>query len=216
MRRITKGDLLVPALLLLLSAIPMLGGIARFMSLSAPANPENVRFITVPAPIVVHVVGAALYSLLGAFQFSTGFRLRFPAWHRRAGKVLAASGVLVGLTGMWMAAFYEIPRGLQGPILQAVRLVVGSAMVAAIVLGWRSIVRRDVRGHEAWMIRAYALGQGAGTQALVLGPWMALSGSGVGLTRDLLMTLSWAINLVVAELVIRRREGASRLSLSRA
>lgn len=54
---------------------------------------------------------------------------------------------------------------------------------------------------------------------VVLGPWMVLSGEGTGLTRDLLVTLAWAINLAVAELVIRRRAkparaGAARVSLS--
>jgi hypothetical protein len=48
---------------------------------------------------------------------------------------------------------------------------------------------------------------------------MVLSGEGTGLTRDLLVTLAWAINLAVAELVIRRRAkparaGAARVSLS--
>ena len=46
--------------------------------------------------------------------------------------------------------------------------------------------------------------------ALILGPWMMLTGQGVGRTRDLLMTLSWAINLGVAELIIRTRKGQPR------
>lgn len=202
--KLTKNDFLVPSMLLALSAVPMLGGIARLASLSAPATPESARFVGAPIPVVLHIVGAALYSLLGAFMFSSGFRLRWPAWHRRAGKVLAVCGVLTGLTGMWMAQLYAIPVGLQGPLLHAVRIMVGVGMVTSILLGWRSIVRRDVAQHEAWMIRAYALGQGAGTQALVLGPFILLSGEAVGLTRDLLMTLAWAINLFVAEWIIRR------------
>src|SRR5688572_18637057 len=65
------------------------------------------------------------------------------------------------------------------------------------------------RATRAFMIRAYALGQGAGTQVLVLLPWMLLSGESGGLTRDLLMTLSWAINIVVAESIIRFRGPAT-------
>jgi hypothetical protein len=60
------------------------------------------------------------------------------------------------------------------------------------------------------MIRAYALGQGAGTQVLVLGPGVLLSGEVLGPTRDLLMTLAWAINLAVAEHLIRRGAGPRR------
>jgi hypothetical protein len=157
------------------------------------------------------VVCATLYSLLGAFQFSKAFRLRWPLFHRRAGRVLAVCGLLAGVTGLWMTAFYSISTTLQGPILRGVRLMVASAMITSIIIAWSSILRRDVPRHEAFMIRAYALAQGAGTQALVLGPWMLITGrQEVGLTRDLLMTLSWAINLGVAELLIRGRRRQAR------
>jgi hypothetical protein len=204
-KKLTKKDLRVPGLLLALSAVPMLGGAARLASLSAPATAESARFVATPAPVVIHIVGAALYCLIGAFQFSSGFRRRWPRWHRRAGKVLALCGLSTALTGLWMAAFYPIPQALQGPLTLAVRMVVGAAMFASIVLAWRSILRRDVARHEAWMIRAYALGQGAGTQAVIMLPIIVLTGDVVGLTRDLLMTLAWAINVVVAEWIIRRR-----------
>jgi hypothetical protein len=65
------------------------------------------------------------------------------------------------------------------------------------------------------MIPAYALGQGAGTQVLVLLPWMLIAGESGGLTRDLLMTLSWAINMVVAGAIIRyRAPGAHTVPVS--
>ncbi|MFN7131347.1 MAG: DUF2306 domain-containing protein [Myxococcales bacterium] len=210
MRTLERKHLAVPVLLLALGAIPMLGGWLRLTSLSEEATAENSRFLAAPAPIVIHIFSAALYSLIGAFQFSSGFRLRWPAWHRRAGKVLAACGLLTGLTGIWMTAFYPIPIGLQGPLTHAVRMVVGFAMVTGIVVAWVSILRRDVVRHEAWMIRAYALGQGAGTQALILGPWTVLTGESEGLTRDLLLTLAWVINVGVAEWIIVRRTGRSQ------
>lgn len=213
MRKLTKKDFLVPLMLLALSAIPMLGGILRFMSLSAPATPESARFVATPAPVILHIVSAALYCLLGAFQFSSVFRLRWPRWHRHAGKLLALCGLSSALTGMWMAEFYAIPNSLQGPVLHAVRMMVGVAMVTAIILAWSSILRRNVAHHEAWMIRAYALGQGAGTQVLVHLPWAVLVGEAVGQTRDVLMSLAWAINIVVAEWVIRRRTRVPRVGV---
>jgi hypothetical protein len=211
-RKLTKSDWRVPALLLMLSIVPTLGGIARFTSMSgaSPVTPEHARFIAAPVPIIFHVISATLYSLLGAFQFSKGLRLRWPGFHRCAGRVLAVCGLFAGLSGMWMTAFYPIPVALQGPILRGVRLVVGLAMVAFIIIAVSSILRRDVPRHEAFMIRAYAIAQGAGTQVLVLGPWMLLTGQGVGLARDLLMTLSWAINIGVAELIIRARKTQPR------
>jgi hypothetical protein len=207
MRKLTRADFKVPALLIALSVVPTLGGIARLASVSgrAAVGPDDARFLAAPAPVVIHVISATLFCLLGAFQFSAGFRLRWPGVHRSAGKLLALCGLLAGATGLWMTAFYPIPSQLQGPLLYVVRLVVASAMIGAILVAWRTILRRDVPRHEAFMIRAYALGQGAGTQVLVLGPWMLISGESGGLARDLLMTLAWLLNLAVAELLIRSR-----------
>lgn len=205
--KLTKMDLAIPALLLALSIVPTLGGVMRLLSLSGQAQvtAEHARFVHAPWPVLMHVVSATLYCWLGAFQFSTGLRRRWPRWHRGAGRVLVLCGLTAGATGLWMTVFYPIPQALQGPLLYGVRVLVGAAMVAAIVIGCSSILRRQVARHEAFMIRAYALGQGAGTQALVLGPWMLLTAESGGLTRDLLMTVAWAINLVVAELIIKRR-----------
>lgn len=211
--RLARRDFVVPVMLLVLSAVPMIGGIARLGSLDSPETLEDVRFHAAPVPVVLHLLSAAVYALLGAFQFSSGFRRRWPVWHRRAGKLIAVCGLLVSLTGIWMTALYRIPQSLQGPILYSVRLIVGVAMAGAIVLAWLSIRRRQVAEHEAWMIRAYALAQGAGTQAVIFVPLMVASGEVIGLARDLLMTLAWAINVVGAEWIIRRRQHAPRIHL---
>lgn len=207
MRPLKRADFHVPAMLVALSVVPTFGGVARLSSVArdTTVTVDNARFLHAPIPVIVHVLSATLFSLLGAFQFSAGLRTRWPALHRKLGRLLALFGLVAGGSGLWMVATYPIPTNLQGPLLQVVRWVVGVAMVGSIAIAWSSILRRDVARHEAWMIRAYALGQGAGTQVLVLLPWMLISGETGGLTRDLLMTLSWAINVVVAELVIRRR-----------
>jgi Predicted membrane protein (DUF2306) len=77
-------------------------------------------------------------------------------------------------------------------------------MVLCIGLAWLAIRRRDVPRHEAWMIRAYALGQGAGTQAGLMLPPTLIIGELAYLTRDVFMVLAWVINALVAEWIIRR------------
>ena len=64
------------------------------------------------------------------------------------------------------------------------------------------------------MIRAYALGQGAGTQVLITIPWLLTVGEPTGLTRDILMTVAWVLNIIIAERVINNRSnGIDRNSL---
>ena len=76
---------------------------------------------------------------------------------------------------------------------------------AALVLGFGAIRRGDVRGHRGWMMRGYAIGLGAGTQVLTLAAGEMISGPPSELSRALLMGAGWAINLSVAEWMIRKR-----------
>ena len=202
----------VPAGLILLSLIPVLAGAARLTELTGGAaiTAQNARFFASPVPVVVHVVSVTVYSLLGAFQFVPALRGR-RAWHRTAGTILIPAGLLTALSGLWMSAFYPLPGGDTDVPL---RILFGSAMLGSIVLGVLAIRRRDFVRHSAWMTRAYAIAVAAGTQALVIGPWILLAGPPSELIRALLMGLAWVINLAVAESVIYRRAQASvRLGL---
>jgi Predicted membrane protein (DUF2306) len=214
MKRLALADLKVPALLVALSLVPVVGGLVRLNSLArgTPAGVDDSRFFAAPLPVLIHVVAASVYALLGAFQFSTGIRRRWPNWHKKLGLLLLSCALLTAATGLWMTVAYVIPQSLQGSLLYGVRLVVGAAMLVSIVKGWLCIVRRNISGHEAWMIRAYALAQGAGTQALLFLPLMLILGHEVlGFSRDVLMSLAWGINVVVAEWLIRRRAAAAPL-----
>ena len=153
--------------------------------------------------MVIHILSVSLFCIVGAFQFAPGFRRRKPTWHRVAGRLLVVAGLASGLSGLWMAQFYPLTPHLQGPLLYSVRLIVGSGMIMSIALSWAAILRRDVAQHRAWMIRGYAIGQGAGTQALIMLPWALMFGEPSWLIRDLLMSAAWVINLVVAEWIIQ-------------
>lgn len=191
--------------LLLLSLIPVIAGMFRVTDLAGGGaiTADNARFFASPVPVVAHIVGATVYTLVGAFQFVPALRGR-RGWHRVAGRILIPAGLIAALSGMWMAAFYTSPDG-DNPLLMVIRLAFGSAMAASIVLGIVAIRRRDFAAHGAWMTRAYALGMAAGTQAVVFATWILAVGPADSLTEALLMGAAWVINAGVAELVIRRR-----------
>jgi uncharacterized membrane protein len=202
----TRREWLVPAALITLSLIPVAAGAARVTELSSGAQvtPDNARFLAAPVPVVVHIVGASLYCLLGAFQFVPVIRRRRPGWHRAAGRLLVPCGLAAAFAGLWMTLFYPRPDDV-GALLTGFRLVFGGAMALSIVLGLTAIRRRDIAQHRAWMTRAYAIGVGAGTQALTQLPWILAVGPLGRLSKALLMLAAWVINLAVAEWVIRRR-----------
>ncbi len=209
----SKADWLIPAGLVAISVIPMLAGAIRVSQLATDAviTPENARFIAAPFPVVLHIISAGLFSLLGAFQFSVGLRQRRPRWHTVSGRVVAVSGMVTALSGMWMTLLYPIPAALQGGLLFVVRLLVGAGMLLAIVLAVTAAMDRDIARHRAWMIRSYALGQGAGMQVVVLLPWMLIVGAPSAMLRDVMMSLAWLINLSIAEMMIKRRVAWSKI-----
>ncbi len=194
----------VPIALILLSAIPLLAGTFRLIQLAGGPEvmPADERFAGFPAPLVVHLLGAALYALVGAFQFVPRFRRRHLTWHRRAGRVLAHAGLLVAGSALWMTLLYSQKPGT-GDLLYVFRLVFASAMAACLVLGVTAVRRRDIDAHRAWMIRAYAIGLAAGTQAFTEGIVTSIFGTGV-ISSDLAKGAGWVINLAIAEWAIRR------------
>jgi uncharacterized membrane protein len=165
--------------------------------------PVDPRFTTSPVPVVVHIVCAVPYAVLGAFQFSAALRRRRPGWHRATGRVLVVLGLAVALSALWMTLFYGRHPGT-GDLAYLFRLAFGSGMAASIVLAYAAIRRGDVTRHRAWMTRAYALALGAGTQVFTQGFGEAVLGTGV-LATDLMLGAGWIVNLAVAEYVIRRR-----------
>jgi len=201
----------VPVGLVALSAIPLAAGTLRLVQLAGgPAiMAADHRFAGFPLPVVVHILAAAVYALVGSLQFVGRFRRRHLIWHRRAGRVLAAAGLLVATSALWMTLFYEAKPGT-GDLLFLLRLAFASAMVAALVLGVTAARRGDVAAHRAWMVRAYAIALAAGTQAFTEGISAALFGTGV-MTADVAKGAGWVINLAIAELAVRR---PTRLAIS--
>jgi len=204
MQRINNTEITIIISLLLLSAVPSIGGLVRLVEigLSLDILPINPRINDIPAPAVLHIISSTIFCILGVCQFIRSIKINFPLFHAVSGWVVVVFGVCSALTGVGLTCFYHFPISLQGDLLFSVRLIVGSSMALFILLGLFSILKNKVKTHQAWMIRAYALGQGAGTQVLVSVPWIIVANEPEGLIRDILMTSSWIINLVIAESII--------------
>lgn len=206
----------VPAGLVALGTIPVVAGSLRLVELSGGAEvmPSDSRYSASPLPVVLHIVSATVFAILGAFQFSTPIRRHRPGWHRRAGRVVVVAGLGVALSALWLNQFY--PKvGATREVLYPLRVAFGTAMLVTIVLAFAAIRRRDIARHRAWMIRSYAIGLVAGTQVFTLGIGGMVFGSGE-LSTALLMGAAWAINLGVAERAIRKRTRGNRRAPTRA
>ncbi len=120
------------------------------------------------------------------------------------------SGAVIGFPG------FSIPAQVTSqttPPVDIARGLFGLALLIALTMAMVAIRNRDFIRHRAWVIRAYAVGMGLGTVALVFIPlYIVTDQPQIGLTSDILFVVTWVLNIVVAEVVIRR-SSRSRLEV---
>ncbi len=198
-------DWTILAALVALSAVPALAGTARLTELArgVAITAANARFFAMPLSVVLHILAVIPFSFLGALQFAPAFRTRHRAWHRASGRAVVVCGLIAALTGLWMTLVYPWPAG-DGSALYIERLVFGTGMLISMLLAINAIRQRHFTVHGEWMIRAYAIGMGAGTQVLTHLPYFVLVGQPDESARAVLMGAGWVINVVIAEWIIRR------------
>lgn len=208
----------VVAALIALCAVPVIGGAVRLVTVAMGIEliPGHERFFAAPLSVTIHILSVSVFCVFGAFQVSSPVRRRNPARHRRAGRVLVPVGTVAALSGLWLTLVYP-PGDLDGPTLFAFRIVFGSAMIGCLWLGFLAIRQRDFAAHRAWMIRAFAIALGAGTQVFTHMPLSLFPDLNGETGRTLAMGGGWALNLLIAEWIIRRprnNQPAAALALS--
>lgn len=191
--------------LVVLGTIPVALGIAHLATVIAgvDVSAKALYFLRMPVPIAMHVIGAAVYVVLGPLQFASGLRRRAPHWHRWSGRLLVVAGLFVAVSALWMTLTMPHRAG-GGDLLYAARLLFGVAMIVSIGVGFAAILRGNVPAHRRWMTRAYAIGLGAATQVPVLMIAEIIGGPPTELLRAGLMGSAWIINLIIAEWRLRR------------
>ncbi|MFN3232272.1 MAG: DUF2306 domain-containing protein [Alphaproteobacteria bacterium] len=207
MKTISTHEWALLAFILVYSFVPTFGGFLRVIELGGgPAIiPENPRALTAPLPIVLHILSSFLFCIVGAVQFLPSLRRHYPVLHRTLGRTAAASGCVSAATGLWMTHVFVFPHELQGALLYWVRIGLSLAMIGLIVWAVIGVRSGNIISHAAAMLRAYAIGQGASTQAVLGIGWMiAFGAEAMGPMRDAMMVLAWALNLLIAELLISK------------
>jgi len=112
-----------------------------------------------------------VFVVFGPLQFVAGLRRRRPALHRWTGRVVLASGLVIGVTALIMS-----PRmAIGGAVETAATTVFGLLFLFALCKGFAAIRARRIAEHRRWMIRAYAIGLGVATVRPIMGVFFATS-----------------------------------------
>jgi uncharacterized membrane protein len=169
------------------------------------------------AVLVVHIFSATVALVLGPLQFMPRVRGR-RRLHRTLGRTYLLAGVLP-------SALAAVPVAVwSGNLLTRIGLITAAVLwLVTGLLAVRAARRRDFTAHRAWMMRNYALTFLAVTSR-VLVPLLLLAqipfgGADAGSIGDRApsmipvgQTLGWVVNLILAEILIRRGRPAERLA----
>ncbi|WP_294132679.1 DUF2306 domain-containing protein [Pseudohongiella sp.] len=154
--------------------------------------------LTTPSAALLHFLGGGIVLLAGASQFHKGWRTRYPRLHRWLGRVYVGGVLIGGIAGLYLAFFAS--GGLAARFgfgLLAVLWLVSTA------LAFRYILKRDIKLHQRWMIRSYAMTLGAVTLRIWL-PLFLMLGVPFDQAYPAIAWLAWVPNLIIAEWVFLR------------
>lgn len=185
---------------------------APYLLLDVAASRTPVRNQLHYVLLVIHIFTAAIALALGPLQFIPTLRAR-RGMHRAIGRTYLLAGVLPsGLAGIPVALMTT-----NGPITQIGLLIPSIGWLVTAALALRSARRRDFAAHRAWMMRNYALTFLAVTSRIVV-PLLLLAqlpvidrlhdgsvDAAIEATIPIGQWLGWILNLIIAELLIRRR-----------
>ena len=199
-------------LLAFLPAIPILSSLALMFQIPSGTYAEDSAHLAVaPISLFVHALAGFAFGITGPVQFVRALRNRFGALHRALGRIFVLSGAVIGLSGLSILAQVTSQRT---PMVDIARGFFGLALLIALAMAMVAIRNRDFLRHRAWVIRSYAIGMGLGTVALVFIPLYIVTGQPpIGLTSDILLVVTWLLNIAVAEVIIRR-SSRSRLEVA--
>lgn len=188
----------------------LVAGYAYGVSFVPEWRPPLVRelFAQRALPAWGHFVGGGTALLVGAFQFVTRLRNRWPGLHRWMGRGYA---VAVGVAGC--SALALAPHAMTGGFAAAGFGSLGICWLATTALAVVAIRRRRIAVHRNWMIRSYALTLAAVTLRIYLMS-SQLAGISFAVAYPAIAWLCWVLNLLLAEVFIRSRTADRMLAAS--
>ena len=160
-----------------------------------------------PGLFLPHIAGGIVAMLLGLVQFLPRVRDTRPQIHRRMGYVYLGAIALAGVTGIPLSflSIEGIPAPMRPEFYPVVIGFLSLSLAWLFVSGMAFARARQYRfdEHRAWMTRSYALTFSAVTVRLAAPILLLMTGDVVFTVNGAI--LSWPLNLLVAEWLIRRR-----------
>jgi len=154
--------------------------IRRSLNLLAP-SPAPPRFLEAAALdagfaahrllTMVHIIPGLFFVVLAPFQFVRGLRIRRPQLHRWMGRIVLASGIVIGGTALVMSP----QMAIGGANETAATMFFAMIFLFSLIKAFLSIRKGNVAFHREWMIRAFAIAFAVATIRPIMGVFFATS-----------------------------------------
>ena len=178
---------------------------AQYFSFDLALNFLNVKQALVAnnfwmTTFYIHIASGMLVILIGPFQFLKVIRNKYLNFHRILGRVYVFA--ILGFaapTGLIMAFYAE------GGLWSSIGFGLMSVLwFVSTFLGVTAAKNHDIKKHEKWMYRSYAMSFAAVTLRLLV-PAMSIFEFGFSDHFVVVSTawLSWIINLIIIELYLK-------------
>lgn len=146
--------------------------------------------------LYIHIICSSIALLTGPFQFSKKLRLKNKKLHRNLGKIYVISIISAFLEGLYLA--YYASGGIAGSIGF---YTLEFAWVITTIIGFLKIRRKDIMGHQEWMLRSYAVTL-AFVSFRIFSILPLLLEEKPGIFFGLAIVFSWVFNLLIAQWIL--------------
>lgn len=159
----------------------------------------KARYIQHQIVSAIHMFTGIAFVLFAPLQFITKFRNKNLRLHRILGRVLVSFALIAGIYGMVSAVVLPAFGGIT---TETAVWFFGPIFIFSIARAFWCIRKRKIAQHREWMIRAFALGIGVGTQRIVVGLFIGFGGYPMVEIFGTALWLGFGLNLLVAEIWI--------------
>jgi uncharacterized membrane protein len=170
---------------------------------------EDVKFRAAPWIFIIHALAGGVGLISGSLQFNRRILNKHKPMHRLIGKIYVDAIWITSVAALWSAILFDVN------ILAKIAFgILAILWFGATTVAYLRIRNRRVREHREWMIRSFSLSLFFVTFSFWV-PGLTESSLPYEVAYPLAVFLSWALNLLVAELWIRgSRKGFVRRDLA--
>ncbi|MFT6407157.1 MAG: putative membrane protein [Arenicella sp.] len=193
--KVKIGWFLVSTLILVLVTFAIKRAIDTYTGM-AHEDLFELRYLEHPVVTALHMLSGILFIALAPLQMIKKVRIKRLSLHRRLGRVLVVCALISGIYGLVSTVVLPVFGGLAS---ESAGWFFGPLFIFAILRAFWCARNKKISLHREWMIRAFALGLGVGTQRIILIILISSTGYSFEQSFGPALWLGFGLNLLIAE-----------------